>query len=90
MSQKLSAIKHSRHLQYSFKMALGVSLLALPAFLPPDSAGKLSPLYVERKRTQCYFRQEMVHRNPWTMGQSGLHALVMRLQLTASSASDRL
>ncbi|WWC65162.1 uncharacterized protein I303_107776 [Kwoniella dejecticola CBS 10117] len=40
LSRFLHQTKHSRHVLFSLKMGLGISLLALPAFLPPDHAGR--------------------------------------------------
>jgi len=34
LSHTILSIKHSRHLRYAFKLALGVALLSLPAWLP--------------------------------------------------------
>ncbi|KAJ9119016.1 hypothetical protein QFC22_003505 [Naganishia vaughanmartiniae] len=40
LSKWLSSAKHSKHIHYAFKMALGGMLLALPAFLPLGSKGR--------------------------------------------------
>ena len=39
LSKWLASGKHSKHVHYAFKMALGVMLLGLPAYLPLGSAG---------------------------------------------------
>ncbi|KAL7422678.1 hypothetical protein Q5752_001969 [Cryptotrichosporon argae] len=40
LSHLIHATKHSRHVEFSIKQALGVILLALPAFLSPGSPGR--------------------------------------------------
>ncbi|WVW80981.1 hypothetical protein I302_102972 [Kwoniella bestiolae CBS 10118] len=40
LSRLFHQLKHSRHVLFSLKMALGISLLSLPAFLPADHAGR--------------------------------------------------
>ncbi|WWC72479.1 uncharacterized protein I206_106441 [Kwoniella pini CBS 10737] len=40
LSRFLHQTKHSRHVLFSLKMGLGISLLSIPAFLPPDHAGR--------------------------------------------------
>ncbi|WRT70576.1 uncharacterized protein IL334_007574 [Kwoniella shivajii] len=40
LSRFFHQIKHSRHVLFSLKMGLGISLLSIPAFLPPDYAGR--------------------------------------------------
>jgi hypothetical protein len=37
LSRAISEFKHSRHIQYAFKLALGVMLLSLPGLLPLGS-----------------------------------------------------
>ena len=40
MSRFLHTLRHSHHILFAIKMALGVSLLALPGFLHPSSPGR--------------------------------------------------
>ena len=40
LSHFLHFLRHSSHVLFGLKMSFGVGLLALPAFLPPDSAGR--------------------------------------------------
>ncbi|KAK8850420.1 hypothetical protein IAR55_004338 [Kwoniella newhampshirensis] len=39
-SRSMHAIKHSRHVLFSIKLAAGISLLAVPALLPPGFSGR--------------------------------------------------
>lgn len=41
LSRALSEFKHSRHIQYAFKLGFGVTLLSLPGLLPLGSHSKL-------------------------------------------------
>ncbi|WWC92171.1 uncharacterized protein L201_007125 [Kwoniella dendrophila CBS 6074] len=40
LSQLLHQAKHSRHVIFSLKMGIGISLLSIPAFLAPNHAGR--------------------------------------------------
>lgn len=40
ISKALKSIKHSSHLRHALKNTVGVALLSIPAFLPPDSKGR--------------------------------------------------
>jgi hypothetical protein len=40
LSRCIHLAKHSRHVLFALKLATGMSLLALPAFLPPGYAGR--------------------------------------------------
>ncbi|KAK4684367.1 hypothetical protein P7C73_g5815, partial [Tremellales sp. Uapishka_1] len=40
LSKMLHELKHSRHSHFALKLTIGVSLLSLPAFLPPSAAGR--------------------------------------------------
>lgn len=39
LSRFARSIQHSPHLKHALKNAVGIALLGIPAFLPPDSAG---------------------------------------------------
>lgn len=39
LSRSIHSLKHSRHLQYGLKNAIGIALLSLPAFLPREQGG---------------------------------------------------
>lgn len=39
LSKVIHALKHSRHLRYGLKNAIGIAMLSLPAFLPGDKGG---------------------------------------------------
>lgn len=39
LSRSIHSLKHSRHLQYGLKNAIGIALLSLPAFLPKEQGG---------------------------------------------------
>ncbi|RSH85183.1 hypothetical protein EHS25_004990 [Saitozyma podzolica] len=41
LSHLIHLSRHSRHVLYALKLAAGISLLALPAFLPPGQAGRM-------------------------------------------------
>lgn len=48
LSKTLHELKHSRNLQYALKSAIGIALLAIPAFLPNDKGGPFLPYYTFR------------------------------------------
>lgn len=68
VSRFLHLSRHSRHSRFALKLTLGISLLSLPAFLPPGSLGRMwfedvrggwvlaSYLYVLEVHTGAIFR----------------------------------
>jgi uncharacterized membrane protein YccC len=68
LSRAQHQARHSRHVLFALKLSGGISLLALPAFLPPGSAGRewfaewrfawavVSYMYVLEVHTGAIFR----------------------------------
>ncbi len=76
LSHRLTALKHSQHAKYAFKMGLGIALLSIPGFMPSDSAGESTEKSPQLMRGPTHYgrrfscRPAMVHLYAGTMGKS--------------------